>query len=130
MNNSAGIGAAVACGYLLGRTKKAKVALGVGIYLVGRRAAGGGQGGMALPPALADLGGQVRDELLPAVRDVARQAVAQRVERFSDSLAARRNAPEPEEEWEEEWDEEAELLDDEPEDEPPAPRNRKSASDA
>ncbi|MFX4291034.1 hypothetical protein [Streptomyces bohaiensis] len=125
MNNSAGIGAAVACGYLLGRTKKAKVALGVGLYLVGRRAAHGGQGGIALPPALADLGGQVRDELLPAVRDVARQAVAQRVERFSDSLTARRNAPEPEEEW----DEEAELLDDEPEDEP-APRDRKTTTDA
>ncbi|NJP64884.1 hypothetical protein [Streptomyces spiramenti] len=129
MNNSAGIGAAVACGYLLGRTKKAKVALGVGIYLVGRRAAGGGQGGVALPPVLADLGGQVRDELLPAVRDVARQAVAQRVERFSDSLAARRNPAEPEE-WDEEWDEDAELLDEEPEDEPPAPRNRKTTTDA
>ncbi|MEU7406273.1 hypothetical protein AB0B09_34450, partial [Streptomyces sp. NPDC044948] len=66
MNDSrTAMAAAVASGYLLGRTKKAKLAFAVGSYLVGRRA------GLSPGQVLSQgLGGLQRTPQFPVVRRV------------------------------------------------------------
>ncbi|MER7698002.1 hypothetical protein [Streptomyces sp. NPDC096095] len=92
MTKNARIGAALVGGYLLGRTKKAKLALGFGMFLLGKKAALDPQkiGGMlARSPVLGSLNDQVRKELVDATRTAAAKAVTQRAGSLADSLRQR-----------------------------------------
>ncbi|MFJ8859611.1 hypothetical protein ACIRD8_14370 [Streptomyces sp. NPDC102451] len=92
MTGNAKIGAALVGGYLLGRTKKAKLAIGFGMFLAGKK--------LSLDPRqlgrmLADsplLGGvneQVRKELVGATKTAATNALTQRATGLADSLHQR-----------------------------------------
>ncbi|MGX1506906.1 UNVERIFIED_CONTAM: membrane protein involved in colicin uptake [Streptomyces graminofaciens] len=88
--NKVALAAAVAGGYVLGRTKKGRMALAVGTYLAGRRTGLDPQKLMAQgmktlkdAPQLAGLGDQVRGELL----DAGRQALAATADRKMAGLA-------------------------------------------
>jgi hypothetical protein len=67
MRGGGALAAAVAAGYLLGRTKKAKLALAVGTCLAGRglgAARGRVPADESAMPRLQDIADQLRDELL------------------------------------------------------------------
>ncbi|MEV4683386.1 hypothetical protein [Streptomyces kurssanovii] len=88
--NRMALAAAVAGGYVLGRTKKGRMAFAVGTYLAGRRAGLDPQKLMAQgmktlkdAPQLAGLGDQVRGELMEA----GRQALAATADRKMAGLA-------------------------------------------
>jgi hypothetical protein len=88
--NRTALAAAVAGGYVLGRTKKGRMALAVGTYLAGRRLGLDPQQLMAQgvktlkdAPQLAGLGDQVRGELM----DAGRQALAATADRKMAGLA-------------------------------------------
>lgn len=92
MNDNAKIGVAVAGGYLLGRTKKARLALGLGMYLAGKK--------LSLDPkqlrqmvmdnpVLSSLGDQVRTELVGATKSAATAALTRRAGSLADSLRDR-----------------------------------------
>ncbi|MFE3683157.1 hypothetical protein ACFXPM_07915 [Streptomyces sp. NPDC059095] len=92
MNDNAKIGVAVAGGYLLGRTKKARLALGLGMYLAGKK--------LSLDPkqlrqmvmdnpVLSGLGDQVRTELVGATKSAATAALTRRAGSLADSLRDR-----------------------------------------
>jgi hypothetical protein len=88
--NKVALAAAVAGGYVLGRTKKGRMALAVGTYIAGRRTGLDPQKLMAQgmktlkdAPQLAGLGDQVRGELL----DAGRQALAATADRKMAGLA-------------------------------------------
>ncbi|MFD6415043.1 hypothetical protein [Streptomyces sp. NPDC060194] len=86
------IGTALVGGYLLGRTKKAKLAVGLGMVLAGKklnleprellRIA-------AANPLVNQLNEQVRTELFGATKTAASSALTQRVNRLADSLHER-----------------------------------------
>ncbi|MGC0328622.1 hypothetical protein RKD23_001612 [Streptomyces sp. SAI-170] len=90
--NRAGLGLAVGAGYLLGRTKKLKMAIAVGTFVAGRRMNVG-------PRAIADLvSGQLRnnpqfkelgDQLRGDLRGVGKAASSAMIERQLDTLAGR-----------------------------------------
>lgn len=91
--------AAVAGGYLLGRTKKAKLAFAVGSYLVGRRVGlspgqvlGQGLGSLQRSPQFQKLSDQVRGELLTATRAAVTAAANRRLTGLADSLRDRTDA--------------------------------------
>ncbi|MFD5200396.1 hypothetical protein ACFWM7_09645 [Streptomyces sp. NPDC058375] len=115
MTNNAKIGAALVGGYLLGRTKKAKLALGFGMFLVGKKFdLDPRQLGkmLANSPVLGSLNDQVRKELVDATKTAATKAVTQRAGSLADSLQQRTQALESgpeadEEEPDEEEDDEA-----------------------
>ncbi|RPK81772.1 MULTISPECIES: hypothetical protein [Streptomyces] len=95
MTKNAKIGAALVGGYLLGRTKKAKLALGFGMFLVGKKIDLDPRriGRMlADSPALGSLNDQVRKELVDATRTAATKAVTQRAGSLADSLQQRTQA--------------------------------------
>ncbi|MFG3212291.1 hypothetical protein [Streptomyces tendae] len=100
MNDSrTAMAAAVAGGYLLGRTKKAKLAFAVGSYLVGRRVGlspgqvlGQGLGSLQRAPQFQELGEQVRGELLTATRAAVNAAANRRLTGLADSLRDRTDA--------------------------------------
>ncbi|MFD8276543.1 hypothetical protein [Streptomyces flaveolus] len=150
MNDSkAALAAAMAGGYLLGRTKKARLAFAVGSYLAGRRLGlspgqvlSQGLGRLQLAPAFQELSDQVRGELLTAGRTAVTAAANRRLTGLADALRDRTDtlngggrrgdgAQEPEDEYDDhdEYDEyddatdEAEYFDDEEreEDREPAP---------
>ncbi|RXS86155.1 hypothetical protein EST92_06300 [Streptomyces sp. TM32] len=92
MMSNAKIGVALVGGYILGRTKKAKLAIGLGMYLAGKR----------LPldpkqlsklvansPVLGPLNDQVRSELVDATRSAVSTALTQRMSALTDSLQER-----------------------------------------
>lgn len=92
MNGNVKTGLALAGGYLLGRTKKAKLAIGFGMFLAGKK----------LPldprelgrlvstsPVLAGLSNQVRGELLDATKSAASSALTHRMTGLADSLHER-----------------------------------------
>ncbi|NEC66391.1 hypothetical protein [Streptomyces sp. SID9727] len=92
MTKNAKIGAALVGGYLLGRTKKAKLAVGFGMFLLGKK--------FDLDPrrigrmlaessALGPLNDQVRKELVDATRTAATKAVTQRAGSLAESLQRR-----------------------------------------
>ncbi|MFF1400663.1 hypothetical protein ACFVZD_43880 [Streptomyces sp. NPDC058287] len=87
--------AALVGGYLLGRTKKAKMAIGVGMFLAGRkldldpRRIGKL---LAASPVTAALSEQVRGELFEATKSAATQALTKRASGFADSLQQRTEA--------------------------------------
>nr|WSW69488.1 hypothetical protein OG461_26660 [Streptomyces sp. NBC_00995] len=92
MTKNAKIGAALVGGYLLGRTKKAKLALGFGMFLLGKkidldpRRLGSL---LAESPVLGSLNDQVRKELVDATKTAATKAVTQRAGSLADSLQKR-----------------------------------------
>ncbi|MFD6193513.1 hypothetical protein [Streptomyces sp. NPDC060275] len=100
MNDSrTAVAAAVAGGYLLGRTKKAKLAFAVGSYLVGRRVGlspgqmlGQGLGSLQRVPQLQELTDQLRGELLTAGRAAVNAAANRRLTTLADTLRDRTDA--------------------------------------
>ncbi|MCW1098671.1 hypothetical protein OJ963_33055 [Streptomyces sp. RS2] len=100
MNDSrTAMAAAVAGGYLLGRTKKAKLAFAVGSYLVGRRVGlspgqvlGQGLGSLQRTPQFQELSEQVRGELLTAGRAAVTAAANRRLTGLADTLRDRTDA--------------------------------------
>ncbi|MFG2895124.1 hypothetical protein [Streptomyces sp. NPDC048248] len=92
MISNAKIGAAVVGGYLLGRTKKAKMAIGLGMFLAGRKLSLNPRelGKLvANSPVLGPLNDQVRAELVDATKSAATSAVTQRMSHLADSLHER-----------------------------------------
>ncbi|MGW7339482.1 hypothetical protein [Streptomyces sp. NPDC054808] len=122
-DNRTAMAAAVAGGYLLGRTKKAKLAFAVGSYLVGRRAGlspgrilGQGLGGLQRTPQVPELTDQVRGDLLTAGRAAVTAAANRRLTGFADTLRdrtdaltgeSRRNDYDDHEDSGDSWDEQA-----------------------
>ncbi|MER6119490.1 hypothetical protein [Streptomyces sp. NPDC001743] len=139
MTQHAKIGAALVGGYLLGRTKKAKLALGFGMFLIGKKIdLDPRQIGRMLAdsPVLGSLNDQVRKELVDATRTAATKAVTQRAGSLADSLQKRTRAlgtgPESDDEDAYEPEDEAEYEDeadqDEGEEREPAPRKAAAKS--
>ncbi|MFE0802790.1 hypothetical protein [Streptomyces sp. NPDC058812] len=98
-DSKAAMAAAVAGGYLLGRTKKAKLAFVVGSYLMGRRVGlspgqvlSQGLAGLQRTPQLQELTDQVRGELLTAGRTAVTAAANRRLTGLADTLRDRTDA--------------------------------------
>lgn len=91
MMTNAKIGVAVVGGYMLGRTKKAKLALGLGMFLAGKKFALDGDAlRKALnSPVIGELNGQVREQIVDATRSAAKDALTKRVGGIADSLHQR-----------------------------------------
>ncbi|QDD59336.1 hypothetical protein FE156_12615 [Streptomyces albidoflavus] len=106
MTENVKIGAALVGGYLLGRTKKAKLAIGFGMFLAGKKLDLDPKklGSMlASSPVLGGLSDQVRKDLVGATRTAATNALTQRATSFADSLHQRTlRLDDPEAAWEEE----------------------------
>ncbi|MFI1619170.1 hypothetical protein ACH4VT_19745 [Streptomyces lydicus] len=92
MMTNAKIGVALAGGYVLGRTKKAKLAIGLGMYLAGKKLnLDPKQLGklVANSPVLGPLNDQVRRELVDATKSAATSALTRRMSGLADSLHER-----------------------------------------
>ncbi|WP_405613312.1 hypothetical protein OG292_13560 [Streptomyces sp. NBC_01511] len=92
MTGNAKIGVALVGGYLLGRTKKAKMAIGLGMFLAGKKLSfDPKQLGrlVANSPVLGSLNDQVRKELVDATKSAATNALTQRASGLADSLHQR-----------------------------------------
>ncbi|MEU4358943.1 hypothetical protein [Streptomyces virginiae] len=82
-------------GYLLGRTRKAKMAIGVGMFLAGRRLDLDPRRlgkVLAASPVTGALSEQIRRELFEATKSAAAQALSQRAAGLADSLQQRTRA--------------------------------------
>ncbi|MER5743307.1 histone protein [Streptomyces sp. NPDC002225] len=138
---------ALAGGYVLGRTKKGRLALTVASYAAGRhfgvepvKLMSEGARRLGEIPQVADLGDQLRGDLMTAGREAVSAAAGRRLSSFADSLHERtlelegRNEEEDDEEEEEDRDDEDDIARDEDEDEEeepdeePAPEARKRKS--
>lgn len=88
--NNARIGTALLGGYVLGRTKKAKLAIGLGALLAGSRIRPG-QVGKALhdSPFLHTLTDQVRSELTDAGKAAATTVLSSKADHLADTLHQR-----------------------------------------
>ncbi|MFE7269988.1 ABC transporter substrate-binding protein [Streptomyces sp. NPDC057623] len=88
--NNAKIGAALLGGYMLGRTKKVKLALGLGALLAGSRIKPG-QVGKALQesPFVHTLTDQVRSELTDAGKAAATTVLSSKADHLADTLHQR-----------------------------------------
>ncbi|MFE5895636.1 ABC transporter substrate-binding protein [Streptomyces sp. NPDC056468] len=131
--NNAKIGTALLGGYLLGRSKKAKLALGLGALLAGSRM-NPGQVGKALQesPFVHTLTNQVRSELTGAGKAAATTLLSAKADNLADAVHRRTSGlqerahaqdEEPDEEPDEEQDEE---QDEENGEEPRAKSQEKS----
>ncbi|RNF83050.1 hypothetical protein [Streptomyces botrytidirepellens] len=83
------IAVAIAGGYLLGRTKKAKLALGLGMLLAGKKITLDPQQlarAVADSPLLSGLNAQARKELSGAAKTAATRALSTRMNGLADSL--------------------------------------------
>ncbi|MBM7440180.1 hypothetical protein [Streptomyces sp. HB132] len=92
MMTNSGTATALVGGYLLGRTKKAKVAIGLGMFLAGKKLSPDPrQLGrlVAGSPLLSGLTDQVRTELFEATKAAAGSALTSRMNRLSESLGER-----------------------------------------
>ncbi|MEU5719349.1 hypothetical protein AB0G71_27015 [Streptomyces sp. NPDC020403] len=92
MTKNAKIAAALVGGYLLGRTKKAKMAIGFGMFLAGKKLnLDPAQLGrmLAESPVLGTLNEQVRKEVVGATKTAATNALTQRASGLADSLHRR-----------------------------------------
>ncbi|MFF3753231.1 hypothetical protein ACFYYH_22645 [Streptomyces sp. NPDC002018] len=92
MMNNAKIGVALVGGYVLGRTKKAKLAIGLGMFLAGKKLSLDPQqlGKLvANSPVLGSLNDQVRKELVGATKSAATSALTRRMNGLADSLHER-----------------------------------------
>ncbi|MBQ1090705.1 ABC transporter substrate-binding protein [Streptomyces sp. B93] len=113
--NNAKIGAAVLGGYVLGRTKKGKLAISLGALLAGSRVRPGQFGKALDSPFLHNITGQVRTELSEAGKAAASSVLTAKADHLADALHERtaglrdqgRDAQEP-----------GEGLEEEPPDEP------------
>jgi len=91
MNNSK-IGIALVGGYLLGRTKKAKMAIGLGMFVAGKKLNLNPQHlarTLANSPVVGGLTDQVRKDLVDGTKSALTSAVTQRANSFADSLHER-----------------------------------------
>lgn len=119
------IAAAVAGGYVLGRTRKAKMAFAIGTFLAGRRfgltptaLAAEGLRQLRESPQLAGLREQIGGDLLDAVRAAANTSADRRFTAFAETLRERGRAREEGGEYDDEGyedDDEEEDVDEEPE---------------
>lgn len=95
MNDTVKLGAAVAGGYLLGRTRKGKAAIGLALWLAGRRGRGGmvpglgSIGGLLSSPEVSKITGQLRGPLVAAAQRAATSVIESRTSRLADSLSQR-----------------------------------------
>ncbi|WP_335979092.1 hypothetical protein [Streptomyces sp. CA2R106] len=92
MMTNAKIGTALVGGYLLGRTKKARLAIGLGTFLVGRKFRldpDALRQTLMKSPVLGELGGQAREQVVQATATAAKDALAKRVTGLADSLHER-----------------------------------------
>lgn len=92
MTGNMKVGVALVGGYLLGRTKKAKMAIGFGMFLAGKKLNfDPKQLGklVANSPVLGTLNNQVREQLVDATRSAATNALTQRASGLADSLHRR-----------------------------------------
>jgi outer membrane biosynthesis protein TonB len=86
---------AVAGGYLLGRTRKGKLALGLGMWLTGRKIT---LDPARLPelverlPVVSGLSDEVRDQLLKAAKDAGGKVLTAQSGRLADALTRRADA--------------------------------------
>lgn len=87
--NNATIGAAVLGGYLLGRTKKAKLALGVGAMLAGSKVRPGQLGKVLDSQFLGDVTRQVRGELTGASKAAATSVLTAKADSLAGALHER-----------------------------------------
>lgn len=137
MTGNAKIGVALVGGYLLGRTKKAKLAIGFGMFLAGKKLSfDPKQLGKLVgnSPVLGSLNDQVRKELVGATKTAATNALTQRASGLADSLHRRtleldgkeEAAEEREDDEPEDREQEDHERDSEP-DEKPAPRRKAAA---
>ncbi|MFD9565132.1 DNA primase [Streptomyces sp. NPDC059994] len=92
MNNRLAIGLAVGAGYVLGRTKKAKLAFGIGTMVLGKRLklspgalAEFAAGQLESNPQFKEIGGQLREDL----RGVGKAATGALVNRQLEGIADR-----------------------------------------
>ncbi|MFF7753349.1 hypothetical protein ACFZCP_29910 [Streptomyces sp. NPDC007971] len=95
MTKNVKIAVALLGGYVLGRTKKAKMALGLGMFLAGKKIDLDPRNIgklLANSPALGGLNQQVRSELVDATRSAATEALTQRAAGLASSLAKRTQA--------------------------------------
>lgn len=90
------IAAAVAGGYVLGRRKKAKLAISMGAWLIGRKLdldpkklLTGVTKELATSPQLSELRAQVRGEVLTTGKTIATKLVTNQAEKLTDSLHER-----------------------------------------
>ncbi|OEV05776.1 hypothetical protein [Streptomyces oceani] len=91
-NHTARIGGALVGGYLLGRTRKARMALGLGMFLAGRKLSMNPQrlGRMAAnSPALSGLSDQACKEVVDATKSAATSALTKRAEGLAETLHQR-----------------------------------------
>lgn len=125
------LAAAVVGGYVLGRTKKGKLAVTAVTYLVGRRLGGPrqlaaeGMRRIGEVPQVADLGEQIRSEGVDAVRNAVTAVAGRRMGALADKVSSRaagltgKDQSDEDEGDDEARDEaEGEEPDDEPEEEP------------
>ncbi|MEU6173118.1 hypothetical protein ABZ832_14480 [Streptantibioticus parmotrematis] len=92
MVNNAKVGVALVGGYLLGRTKKARLAIGLGMFLAGRKISLDPQaiGKMVSEsPLFEGLSAQARKQLVDATKSAATNALTNRVNLLADSLHER-----------------------------------------
>ncbi|MFD4543211.1 hypothetical protein [Streptomyces bauhiniae] len=133
MTTNAKIGTALVGGYLLGRTKKAKLAIGLGMFLAGKKLSlDPRQLGrlVADTPVLKGLTEQVRHDLLDATRSAAGTALTNRVNHLAASLGDRARAlGEPESHAEDEAPQD-DADDSQPADEAPAEPRRRTRTSA
>ncbi|MFJ3146997.1 hypothetical protein ACIPJM_31715 [Streptomyces halstedii] len=130
---------AVAGGYVLGRTKKAKLALALGSLVAGRRLGLNPQDLLTQGfkkvtelPQFQELSVEVKGQLLTAARTAATAMANRRIEGLVDSLRERTEGlrgPGEAKGEDEEREEEERGRDEEPEDEEPAPSRRKSGAE-
>lgn len=88
--NNAKIGTALIGGYVLGRTKKGKLALGLAMALAGSRIKPGQLGrSIATSPFLSNVNQQVRGELVTAGKSAATSVLNAKAEHLADALHRR-----------------------------------------
>ncbi|NEE31215.1 hypothetical protein G3M53_37960 [Streptomyces sp. SID7982] len=125
--NKVALATAIAAGYALGRTRKAKLALTVGTYLAGRRfklspqeLVSEGVSKLRETPQFSALSDQVRGDLLTAGRSALTAAADRQFDSLADSLRERTSllsSPRPEEDEESEGEDQYAEEDDDFEDE-------------
>src|SRR3954462_436676 len=130
MNNAAKLGAGVAGGYLLGRTKKLKLAVGLGAWLMGKRLqmspgqlAMQGLGQPRQSPEFAEITDRLRNEVGGAGRKALSAAATSRMESLADRLRDRNEGVADDDE---DYDEPDDAYDDEDDE---APRDEEDDHD-
>jgi hypothetical protein len=133
--NNAKIGAAVVGGYVLGRTKKAKLAISLGALLAGSRVRPGQLAKTLDTSFLSDVRHQVRTQLTDASKAAATSVLTAKAENLADALHERtaglqeKAHPEGEKDEGESGREDEPQAEEEREDEPQAEEEREDEED-